>query len=107
MVVAVDQHLRHDAADRLATDLVIERAHSVIDLREVERRNCDLDGACHREGRVALDAKGFAGVEVERRDADVGRLVRDQRLKLFLEPVQRRRRRRERRLREQRKKRDQ
>ena len=84
-IVAVDQHPRHQAARAIAVDRVVERAAAVIDLREVERGNRDLHRARHRERRVALDADGFAGVEVERGDADVGRLAGDEDAQLLLE----------------------
>ena len=74
----------------------------MVDLRKVERRDRDLDRARHRERRIALDADGLAGVEVERGDADVGATCRRPSLQLLLEAQQARRRGRSRGLRDQR-----
>ena len=44
-------------ADGNAADSVVERAPAMVDLRQIERRNPDLDRARHREGDIAADAE--------------------------------------------------
>ena len=57
----------------------------MVDLRQIERGDRDLDRARHRERRVALDAEALAGVEVERSDPDVGRASRYERTQLLFD----------------------
>src|SRR6185369_9940948 len=98
-IVAVDQHPPHQAARRNAADCVIQRAAAVVHLGKIERRYCDLDRAGHWKRRVTLDADSFAGVEVERSNADITRLVGDEGAELLLEARKARRRGRDSRLR--------
>ena len=91
-IVAVDEHARHQSPRALAVDRVVERPAAVVDLCEIKRCDSDLDGAGHRERGIALDADGFAGVEVERGDADVGGLAGHEIAQLLLELIEARRR---------------
>ena len=66
----------------------------MVDRTEISGGDRDLQRAGHRKGRVAMDADGLAGGEVERGDADVARLRADKRPELLLQAREFRRRRR-------------
>ncbi len=66
----------------------------MVDLAQIGGRDRDLDRAGHRECRIAVDADGFSGREIDRGDADVAGLRADKRLELLLKTEKVRRRRR-------------
>ncbi len=88
MIVTEDQHPTHQPANRLAADGIVERLPAVVHLRQIERCDCNLYRARHRERRIALDADTFAGVEIECSNSDISRTARDKRPELSARPRQ-------------------